>query len=171
MTHSQIVSDLPKNYETDDLNRALAIIIIGNPAATDDEISTKLNICRKTANKRRNSPEVRKLVADALSIPKAEVARLMAKALSKMDQLLDSPDPRISFSAANAVLKFGEQFVSQPLVSANLFANTIEHSVSPEEMQKTTAYFDRLVEERILRKLEVAKSIEPILSIDEISEK
>lgn len=89
----------------DPMDIQIATMLIENPAVTDQDIATRLSISRQTVNRRRNSPSLREFVFSVLSIPQREVRRVTAKALMRLEQLLDDPDPETRLKATIALAK------------------------------------------------------------------
>lgn len=94
------------------LNHAIASLLIENPSITDQEISEKIGLCRQSVNTHRNSKEVCKLLKESLSIPVDEVRRISAKALVRLEQMLDHEDPKIRLTATLSLLKLIEKFMT-----------------------------------------------------------
>jgi len=95
----------------DEIDQKIVHILIQTPAITDQELANLIQISLRTISRRRNSESVKNLLKDRLSIPAHEIRRLVVKSLERLDQSLDSPDPRIRFSAAATVAKLGSQFI------------------------------------------------------------
>lgn len=103
----QNLTILDKVYEPDldALDIAIVRELIENPATTDLQLAEKLVTSRQTINKRRNSKGVRTKLIDALSLTEKRIRRLAAKALNRLEQALDDPDPKIRLAAAGLLAK------------------------------------------------------------------
>jgi hypothetical protein len=109
----------PDSPNVDALNARIAAILIESPSATDQEIATTVGLSRQSVNRRRNSPVVQELVRSALAIPEREVRRLTAKALLRLEKLLDDDDPKIRLAATLSLVK----------LSARLMTNSFEEAL------------------------------------------
>ncbi len=98
--------EVPKSAKIpDEIDRKIANALITRPQQTDIQLARELNVSRRTVNRKRNSDEVRALVVEALSIPADEMRRLTAKSLRKIEEHVDSDNPRISLAAAMHVTR------------------------------------------------------------------
>lgn len=89
----------------DEVDTRIAMLLIEAPTTTDQMIADMLGLTRQTVNRRRNSSGVQKRVKETLSIPERETRRLVAKAMRRLEALLDNPDPKIQLSVTLALLK------------------------------------------------------------------
>lgn len=96
-----------KSDTFDELDRAVARLVIENPSISDLQIAKQFGVTRQTVNRRRNSDAVKKLVAHALSLPTEEIKRLVAKSLCVLERHIGSKDPRISLTAIGQIMKLG----------------------------------------------------------------
>lgn len=99
----------------DPMDLQIATLLIENPSITDHDIAEKVGISRQTVNRRRNSPSVREFVFSVLSIPQREVRRVTAKALMRLEQLLDDPDPEIRLKATIALAKLTPRLMTDEI--------------------------------------------------------
>ena len=97
------------------LDYKIALLLIENPSITDQEIGKVVGVCRQTANKHKNAPGVQKIIRETLSIPEKEIRRLTAKAMSRLETMLDDTDPKIRLSAALALIRGSSALVTRPL--------------------------------------------------------
>ncbi len=105
---------------TDSIDVRIASMLIENPAVTDQDIATKLGVSRQTINRRRNSAPVREFVFSVLSIPQREVRRVTAKALIRLEQFLDDPDPEIRLKATIALVKLTPRLMTDAIEASLL---------------------------------------------------
>jgi DNA-binding Lrp family transcriptional regulator len=91
----------------DEVDRSIAFYAIENPSITDEEIAQKLKLSRQTVNRRRRGAAVSAIVEKTLALPKRELRRVVVKSMSRLEALLDDPDPRIVLMASSQLLKFG----------------------------------------------------------------
>jgi transcriptional regulator with XRE-family HTH domain len=105
------------NFSIGAMDAKLALLLIEKPSSTDQELAMKLGISRQTVNRRKRSQTVQKIVRDTLAIPEREVRRLAAKALTRLETLLDHEDPRVKLAATLALVKLSERFMGDNLDS------------------------------------------------------
>ncbi len=94
----------------DEIDAALAKILVESPAQTNQQIAALLGLSVRTVSRRRGSIHVKALVSAALTIQADEIQRLTRKALNRTGALLDDPDPRIALAAAGISLRLAESF-------------------------------------------------------------
>ncbi len=97
----------------DELDRRIATSLLSGPKKSDDQLAQALGISRRTLTRRKHSPEVQHLVKEALLIPSDEIRRLVVKGLTKLEEHMDSDDPRISLAAAAHMTKLASQVLEQ----------------------------------------------------------
>jgi len=115
--------NLTKTYTPDELDRQLARLLIESPGITDHEIATRFGLTRATANRRRRAEKVQRLVSEAIAIPAQEIRRLMLKGLSRLEYLIDNPDPRISLLASAQIVKLGSKAIENSFLIENQVSN------------------------------------------------
>ena len=99
-----------KNHKNDSvLEMNIAQILISEPAVTDTEVAKRLNISRSTVNRKRNAPEVQKIIKEQFLINSEKINKLLFKALAVVDRSLESSDSKEALTAAVTMLRiFGE---------------------------------------------------------------
>jgi hypothetical protein len=98
----------------------IASLLIESPSMTDQEIASQVGISRQAVNRRKNAPAVQDLVRSVLAIPEREIRRLTAKALLRLEEMLDHEDPRIKLAATMALVKLSEGLMSDSFKEACL---------------------------------------------------
>jgi len=103
------------NSEPDAIDLRLATLLIESPAATDQDLADKVGVSRQTINRRKNGPAVEQLIRNSLALPEREMRRVTAKALSRIEELLDHEDPKIKLAATVALLRINSRFMGETL--------------------------------------------------------
>jgi len=83
----------------------IAEALIERPNTSDAELGDLLGVCRQTANRYRNSPEAKQAVCNLLMLSEKRVRRLLSKSLSRLETLMDDPDPKIQIAAIATITK------------------------------------------------------------------
>lgn len=95
----------------DEIDHKIALALIETPKFTDQELAKRLNVSRRTISRRKNSATVKALVQQALAFPADEVRRLIKKSFDKIENHLDSTNPKISLAAAIHLTKLSEKIL------------------------------------------------------------
>ncbi len=103
----------PDKIPNDIVDLKITSLLIENPSLTDQEIADQIGVSRQTINRRKNSPEVKGLIHSALSIPQQEVRRLTAKALRRLEELLDHEDAKVRLAATLSLVKLTDKLMSK----------------------------------------------------------
>ena len=102
-------SDAKSIKKADAIDLKIAQLLVEQPSITDKEVAEKLGVSRMLVNRRRNGVAVQDALATALAIPTEELRRLMVKSLNRIEELLDSHEPRLRAMAATQLLRLAIQ--------------------------------------------------------------
>ena len=108
------------SMSADSLVMRIASLLIETPSITDQEIADQVGLGRQAVNRRRNSEPVKQLIQSILSIPKREIRRITAKALHRLEQLLDDPNPEIRLNSTIALTRLAPNLMTDDIEAALL---------------------------------------------------
>lgn len=94
----------------DELNQSIAQELIFSPAITDVRLAQKFNISRQTANRRRRSEGVQKILAETLSIKEKNLREVFGRSILKLVELMNHSEPAIALGAAKQISSLGKDF-------------------------------------------------------------
>jgi hypothetical protein len=97
----------------DALSARIGAMVLESPAITDQEIADHLKVSRQTVNRKRNSRAVRETITSAYRIPDLMIRAMVLKSISRLDALLDDPDPKIRLSTASLFMKIGQGLITK----------------------------------------------------------
>jgi len=96
----------------DELDHKIVHFLIERPSISDRELGDELGIGRQTANRRRRSQRVQKRLIEILSLTEKRMRRVSVKAMRRIEDLLDDPNPKIRLDAAKSLIELGPSLMT-----------------------------------------------------------